>query len=255
MINARTAWLAGSLAGATLALFSLFLPDGGLPSDDLAVARVNGHAISGHELDLALAAMERDSRNPLPEDARERALGRLIDEELLFQRAIELDLPRNASTIRHSIVIAMIDSVIAQADADPAEVELRELFNAEQARFAAEPRLRLDWRSGGLTGDLTRPAGHPPDRLLSVSNLRPYLGEALVRAAAEIEADGETVIVTLGERRHQVTLLEREPGERADFESRRDAVTALWIERAQEAALEADLDRLRAGADIEREQP
>lgn len=255
MISARTAWLAGSLGGAVLALFSLFVPDGGLPPDDLAAARVNGHAISRHELDLALAAMERDSRNPLPDDARERALGRLIDEELLFQRAIELDLPRNASTIRHSIVIAMIDSIIAQAASDPDEAELRALFSAEQARFAAEPRLRLDWRSGGLTGELSRPAAHPPDRLLSASNLRPYLGAALVQAATEIEAAGETVTVTLGDRRHQLTLLEHEPGELADFESRRDAVTALWIERAQEAALEAYLDRLRAGADIEREQP
>lgn len=255
MISARTAWLAGSLGGAALALLSLFMPAGGLPSNDLAVARVNGHAISRNELDLALAAMERDSRNPLPEDARERALGRLIDEELLYQRAIELDLPRNASTIRHSIVIAMIDSIIAQAAVDPGEVELRELFNAEQARFAAEPRLRLDWRAGGLDGDLSRPAAHPPDRLLSVSNLRPYLGQALVQEAAELRETGDTITVTLGDRRHQVTLLEYEPGVPSTFESRREAVRALWIERAQEEAMETYLDRLRAGADIERERP
>lgn len=254
-MSARTAWLAGSLGGAVLALFSLFMPDGGLRPDDLAAARVNGHVISRHELNLALAAMERDSRNPLPDDARNHALGRLIDEELLFQRAVELDLPRNASTIRHSIVIAMIASIIAQAEADPDEAKLRDLFDAEQARFASEPRLRLAWRSGGLTGDLARPAAHPPDRLLTVSNLRPYLGEALIRVATELDEAGETITVTLGERRHQLTLLEHEPGAPSTFESRREAVRALWIERAQEEALETYLDRLRSGADIEREQP
>jgi len=251
MQDARPLYLTGAIAGALVALAGLFWPGSDLDTGDLAAARVNGHAISRHDLDLALEAMARDSRNPLPEDAELYALSRLIDEELLFQRALELELPRNASTIRRSVVIAMIDSIIAQADRDPTESELRTLFDTEGDRFSGETLLRIDWRSGPADSDaLTRPAAHPPDRLISASDLRRYLGEELALAALTLDINTPSDPILIGDRRHQLTLLERsEPGT-PRFERHREAVEALWRERAQEEALEAYLAELRARADI-----
>lgn len=251
MISLRQAWLGGVLAGAVLGLTSLFLSDAGLSSADLAVARVNGHPIARHDLDLALEAMARDSRNPLPADAQAHALSRLIDEELLFQRAIELDLPRNAATIRRSIVIAMIDSIIAQADEVPDEAALRALFEREQSRFAGEPRLRVRWLSAvDADGPYSMPAAHPPDRLITVTDLRRYLGEDLVAHALTLEPGAPAPPVRVGERWHVVDVREREQAPGADFATHRGAVSALWRERAEEAALETYLARLRNEAEI-----
>ncbi|OLF81358.1 hypothetical protein AWH62_01410 [Maricaulis sp. W15] len=251
MADARAYCLAGAAAGALLAMVSLFWPASQDRPVSPVVARINGHLITDADLQLALDAMARDSRNVLPEDASDYALARLIDEELLYQRAIELDLPRNASTIRRSVVIAMIDSILARADLEPTDAELRALFAAEPERFSGEVLLRIDWRSGPAAGNgLMRPASHPPDRLISASDLRRYLGAELAQSALALAA-GETMdIVTAGERRHQLTVIERVDPVPAGFDQQRDAVTALWRERGEEAALESYLADLRDRASI-----
>ena len=246
MPDARLFCLAGAVAGALLTLTTLFWPDTQTGPAGPVAARINGHFITNEDLDLALDAMARDSRNPLSVDASDYALARLIDEELLYQRAIELDLPRNASTIRRSVVIAMIDSILARADLEPDEAELRALFAAEPERFTGETMLRVDWQSGSVDGgDMSRPASHPPDRLVGVSDLRRYLGTDLARAALDL-AEGDTAdIVGVGDRRHRLTMVERRDPGAPVFEDQRDAVAALWRERREEAALEAYLADLR----------
>lgn len=248
----RLVFAAGAAAGAGLALAGLFLPgDPRLDAADPAVARINGHAISAHDLNLALEAMAADSRNPLPGDARAHALSRLIDEELLFQRAIELDLPRNASTIRRSVVIAMIDAVIARADREPQEAELIALFEAEPERFGGEPRLQVEWESAPAgTSDFRRPPAHPPARLMSATDLRRYLGEDLTLAALTLQRGETSDLIAIGDRIHRLHLTDRVMPPPPDFDRQREAVLALWRERAQEAALESYLADLRADADI-----
>ncbi|MFY0638453.1 hypothetical protein [Maricaulis maris] len=251
MPDARAFCLAGAAAGALLAIVTLFWPTTGVTASGPVAARINGHLITEADLQLALEAMARDSRNPLPADAPDYALARLIDEELLYQRAIDLDLPRNASTIRRSVVIAMIDSILARAERDPSEADLRALFAAEPERFSGELMLRVDWQSGAAEGGtLSRPSSHPPDRLISASDLRRYLGAELALSALDL-AEGEThEIIGSGARRHRITVLERGAPTAAAFDSQREAVEALWVERSEEAALEAYLADLRSRAEI-----
>ena len=251
MPDARAACLAGAAAGAALAIATLFWPASQAGPSGLVAARINGHLITEADLQLALEAMARDSRNPLSADAPDYALARLIDEELLYQRAIDLDLPRNASTIRRSVVIAMIDSILARAELDPSEAQLRALFAAEPERFSGELMLRVDWQSGPATGaTLRRPSSHPPDRLISASDLRRYLGAELALTALDL-SEGETRdIVGPGARLHRITVVERVAPEQATFETQREAVAALWVERSEETALETYLADLRSRAEI-----
>ncbi|WP_291843451.1 hypothetical protein [Maricaulis sp.] len=251
MADARAACLAGAAGGALLAMATLFWPVSQAGPAGPVVARINGHFITDADLQLALEAMARDSRNDLPEDASSYALARLIDEELLYQRAIELDLPRNASTIRRSVVIAMIDSILARADLEPDQAALRELFAAEPERFSGEPMLRVEWLSGPAAGGpFRRPSAHPPDRLISASDLRRYLGAELAQAALSLAAGETAEIAGEGGRHNRLTILERRDPQPAAFEQQRDAVSALWRERSEEAALEAYLADLRDRAEI-----
>ncbi len=250
-MDARLSLLAGSAAGAALALAALFWPTPGLPSGGPVAATINGHVIPVSDVELALEAMARDSRNPLPEDAPRHALARLIDEELLFQRGVELDLPRNASTVRRTIVLSMIDSITAQANLNPSDAELRQLFADNICLFRGEPLLRLEWATApNPQADFTRPAGHPPDRLIRAGDLRRYLGESVTRTALTLETGVASAPFEVGNRWHRLQILERQDPPLPEFETHRDAVEALWRTRAEEDALETYLADLRRRADI-----
>ncbi|GJL97591.1 MAG: hypothetical protein DHS20C06_14080 [Hyphobacterium sp.] len=242
----------GALAGGLLVLAGALWPsDRAVEAGSNAAAIVNGQTIPIGDVEIALEAMARDSRNPLSDDAAEHALSRLIDEELLFQRAIALDLPRNASTVRRTIVMTMIDLAQSNDVTDPEDAELQVFFNANSGFFSTENRYRISWESAASeSGERTRPPAHPPGRLLTPSDLRRYLGEDLTLAVLII-AEGETAgPIETGGRFHWLTVSEIASAEQPQFEANRDRVEALWRQRAAEASLEAYIAELREQADI-----
>jgi hypothetical protein len=262
-------FLIGAFAGAMIAITSVIWPEQTeIPANSQIAARVNGQAIPVRDVELAMEAMARDSRNPLSEDAGQHALDRLIDEELLLQRGLELDLPRNGSGVRRAVVLAMIDTIIANVEDEPSPQDLRILFDSERALFSAEPRLRVLWQmsepasatpsatpnTGPVTAQplpLVTPAAAPPDILLGVTDLRNYLGASLTQHALEIDPGDRSGPIEVGGQSHWLTVLERSDPAPARFEDNIERVTALWHERAQEAALETYLSRLRDRAQIE----
>lgn len=251
MMRSQTGLALGALAGAVLAISALLWPEPPASAGMAAAAHVNGHAIPAEDVQLALDAIAADSRNPLAEDAYEHALSRLVDEELLFQRAIELDLPREASNLRRTIVLTMIDSIVQQARAEPEEAELEQFFQDNQALFEGEPLLLVSWRiSETEAGERMRPTSHPPGRALTATDLRRYLGRQLTAVAQSLEPGTSAAPVERGGRYHWVTLIERTPAPEASFANQRDAVLALWQDREQERALAAYLANLRRQADI-----
>ena len=69
---------------------------------------------------------------------------RLIDEELLIQRAIELDLIRNDSLIKGNIIQTMFQHIINSNEViDPSEKQLRDYFRKEKDYFSSGKRFKL----------------------------------------------------------------------------------------------------------------
>ncbi|WP_420431843.1 hypothetical protein [Hyphobacterium sp.] len=251
----RWGWGAGAVAGGILVLAASLWPDrSDVAAGSDAAAIVNGQVIPVEDIEIALEAMARDSRNPLTTDDTVRAIERLIDEELLFQRGLALDMPRNASNVRRTIVMTMIDFARANAEPLPSDAQLRAFFEANIEYFSAEDRYRVSWESAATPdGARRRPAAHPPDRLLTATDLRRYLGDALV-FAAQSATPGETLgPVELGGRFHWLTVTEYTPAGVPRFENQRRRIEVLWQERAEEAALEDYLAELRRAAVIERQ--
>lgn len=251
----KWAWGVGAVAGGILVLVSVLWPGDAsiMPGSDVAVV-VNGHPIPVEDVEIALEAMARDSRNPLTGEDTDHAIERLIDEELLFQRGMALDMPRNASNVRRSIVMSMIDFARADAAPLPTEPELRAFFVDNIEYFDAEDRYRVRWESApARDGERRRPAAHPPNRMLTATDLRRYLGDALT-FAVQSATPGETIgPIETGGRFHWLTITEYSPAETPVFEDQRRRVEALWQERAEEAALEAYIVELRRSADIQRQ--
>ena len=69
---------------------------------------------------------------------------RLIDEELLIQRAIELDLIRNDSLVKGNVIQTMFQYIINSNELpEPSETELREYLIKEKNYFSSGKRYKL----------------------------------------------------------------------------------------------------------------
>src|SRR5207237_1032452 len=91
-------------------------------------------------------------------EMRRQVLGRLIDEELLVERGLELGLARRDARVRKDLTAAVIDTVVtASADPEPSPADV-EAFSRERPDLLRRPgRHRV--RPGALADGLPRAAG------------------------------------------------------------------------------------------------
>jgi len=250
---------------------------------DHGVARVNGETIRRKDYERVLNALAQDKRNPLDDAERHRVLDRLIDEELLVQRALELGITRSDSKVRKDLVTAVIDEVLADTgDVQPTDEELRLFYEQHRDFFAGPGRIRVRQivcraRHGEDDGALQIRArqavrrlhagedfaavrnalGDPeiaslPDALLPPAKLVDYLGPTVARAAAALGVGQVSDPVRTGPAWHVVQVLDRQADEAPALEAIRAQVLAEYRRRAGEHALRSYLDDLRARARIER---
>jgi len=263
---------AGAVAGLALAAGELvWRPAAGaaVPAD--AVAVVNGVAITRAEFEQALAAVATDRRRGLRGGDAERVLARLVDEELLLQRALALGLVRREPRVRGQLVSTMIDTVLAEAGSrEPSEQELRSFYEQHGEYFGQPGRLRIVHRAipgtdgpareqavalraaleRGETPEASSSVVTAPEALLPASKLEQYLGPTALEAALRLPVGGVSQPIVSGGAYHVIRVVERESGVVPTFEAVRPAVRAEVVRRRGETALREYLDQLRSQADI-----
>jgi hypothetical protein len=274
-LRARTLLGTGVVLGLALAITGLLAPDPAAAPPGGAAAVVNGIPIARADLERALDAVATDRRSPAPPGEAERVLDRLVDEELLLQHAMALGLPRSDPQVRGQLVRAVVDLVVAEAEAAaPSEADLEAFYEQHQGYFRRPGRRRVErWfvrgtdaaareRAGGIVAALRegRPlidGGDPtvpvPDSPLPEPKLEQYLGPTLARAAMRLGAGGvsEPIVATNG--LHVLRVREVEPAGVPPFDEVRDAVADEYERRRGEDALRDYLGRLRGHATIVRE--
>jgi len=262
----------GAAAGLALAAVRLvWHPALGavLPGD--AVATVNGVPIGQAEFEQAVTAIATDRRGGLQAGDTQRVLARLIDEELLLQRALALGLVRREPRVRGQLVSIMIDTAVAEAGArDPDERELRAFYDEHREYFTQPGRLRVLHRAvpGTDAGARERavalgaamergetPEASPdvvlaPEALLPVSKLEQYLGPSVIETALALPVGGVSQPIASTGGYHVIRVVEREPDVTPPFEAVRASVRGEVVRRRGETALRAYLDQLRSEADI-----
>ncbi len=277
-------WLAaGALAGLVAATGSLLADstrgDAGLP--DGTIARINGAPLRTADYERALAALASDRRNPVGDAERRFVLERLVDEELLVQRALELGLAQRDRTVRSQLLAVMLASVTEAAVLrEPGEDELR-AFHAEHAEWFQQPT-RLHVRQLWVRGEPARRedearrqaadaaarlrAGEPfatvaaalgdapiaalPDAPLPPAKLVEYAGPSALANLAE-SADGAiTDPLPLGGGFQVLQLVAHSPSRARRFDEVADEVRAEVRRRAGEEALRQYLAELRERAEI-----
>lgn len=275
--------VAGALLGVGMAAWGLLSTDpavGGLPDD--AVARVNGVILPREDHGRLVAGLESDLRQEITPALRRRVLDRMIDEELLVQRGVELGLVESDRRVRGDITSAMIRSIVVEAeDREPTEAEL-EAFHGEEKGFFAQPgRLRVrqvffrvrggdDEQDAIERADAARAAllegqaiaevraqhgdsevSPVPDALLPPAKLREYIGPTALRAVAALEVGEVGIPVRSGTGVHVFQLVDAEEARTPAFTEIREQVRSEWVRRAGDRALRDYLDDLRERAEVE----
>lgn len=279
----RPVWLLalGTALGVTLAASGLLQASDGTSLPDGAVARVNDAFIWRDDYQRLVAGLESDTREPADEATRRRVLDRMIDEELLVQRGLELGLPNVDRRVRADLTGALIASVARDAESrEPDEDELETFYEANEDFFTQPGRLHVRQvffrvRTQAEAGDaLARArearrrleAGEPlarvrdelgdaeispvPDAPLPAAKLREYVGPTVLRTALELREGEHSDPVRSGTGYHVIELVERQPDAVPPLAEIRDQVRAEWLRRAGDRALRDYLDELRERAEV-----
>ncbi len=277
----------GTIVGIALAALSIVRSGRAAPRlPDDAMALVNGQPISRDAFAEFVGALATERKTvDLDAETRRQLLARMVDEELLLQRGIELGLPRYERTARRAIVAAVVAAVTAEAEAtEPTEDELRAFHHEHADRFTRPGRLRLDtafvavgarpeavaWqhasqiaqraRAGEDFASLAAELGDPsplltPAELISLDEVRERLGPSAA-IAADALAVGQVGDPVRGAAGYFVMALrERIPGDALPFEEVRAQVRAEYLRGVGERALGKYLEDLRAAADVRVREP
>ena len=279
-------WLLTAGAGAGIAMAACGLlasrTDAARRVPKSAVARVNGQAIAVADYRRVLAGLANDRRDGIEEADRRRVLDRLIDEELLIQRGLDLGLAHSDRRVRSDLTAAVVAAAIGVGGSSvPSDDELESFYDAHREQFVTPERIRLRQIFFRIPGDsakappedrardgvLRARAGEPfdnlaselgdeeiaplPDALLPPAKLVDYLGPTALRAALGLVEGEVSEPVRSGQGLHVLLVVAREAGAPRPLDDVRSEVAAEILRRRDEAALRSYLDRLRADAAID----
>lgn len=260
-------WLvAGAIAGLMAAAFGILRQaDTGneLPED--AVARVNEQIISRETFDRAAA---RTGGNDSAGYDNGWALQRLIDDELLVQRGLELGMAQSDLSVRTAIINSLVASVTAEADAaSPSDDELEKYLadNADRFSFVASMAVAA-WQTddeelaqsfvtalrnqgSALLSEAIGPVPGLPAGLQPVESLREFLGPGITAAAADMPIGSSAVFARRG-RWLVVQVLEKQTAVVSDLDSIRNRVLLDYRRSLAETRLTEYLDELRRRAEL-----
>lgn len=271
----------GATAGVAMAAVGL----AGAPSPSAlsanAVARVNGQVILTDDYERIVAGLASDRREPVGLEDRRRVLDRLIEEELLVQRALELDFPRKDPRARGDLTQAVIAAIVDESrNSQPSEAELRAFYErnlafftpsgarqvrqifcrvatladeaATEARCAqAATRLRAGEEFAAVRQQLGDAELAPlPDAALPPGKLRDYLGPTALRTVLDLAPGAVSDPVRSGTGFHVLQVIGQQPASAPPFDQIRTEVLEEYRRRSGERALRAYLDDLRRRANV-----
>ncbi|PJZ49752.1 peptidyl-prolyl cis-trans isomerase [Leptospira saintgironsiae] len=256
----------GAIFGFVLAVFGLLFPEKGVLSMDSA-AEVNGTSIGREEYIRALAGYASDSKNPITEEIKFQVLERLIEEELLVQRGLELGLADQDRLIRAGIVRSVIQSVISETSSkEPNDLELRIYYISNKEKFSGTQRYLVsafetfDERSAWKASEEWKEKGKPnqavfidlPASPLPIRKLLDYLGPEIARVIVDLKPGEISSPIQSGNKYLIVKLISSEPGVSLPFQQIREEIKAYYLQEKGDKVLRDYLEFLKRRAKIER---
>jgi hypothetical protein len=265
--------IGGAVLGLGAAMWSALGVNDALTRYADAVAVIDGVPIPRAIYDSALEGLASAKRNPLTEAEKREALERIIDEELLLRRALELGLAESDPASRKALVNAMLQfSVADAAKLDPSEDQLRAFYADRPKLIAPQPLLTVRATSfpntehdriarvqvemaNGKTFDAAIVAVGGELILLPKGPVVPakiaeYAGASIRDIALTLEKGQTAGPIEVGRRVVYVHLIDRTDEPPPPLTEVRDVVAEEWRKRTSEEAFETYVKNLRAKARI-----
>tara|TARA_B100001123_G_scaffold328211_1_gene369283 strand:+ start:299 stop:1153 length:855 start_codon:yes stop_codon:yes gene_type:complete len=273
----NTLLILGVLIGISLALFSS-IRDTNFDDDKDWAARVGGAEISKEKYLLQLEGLNSDKRAPLNKEDMAFVLERMIEEELLIQRAKDLGMFSANNMIRGTIVQQMINMIISENSLDiVSNSELQLFYEENKGFFTNADRLRLkqiyfseekgsaleraeDFYLGliqgkdpdhmNLEGD--KSALEIPDTLMTLAKVREYIGPSLMQVAKVLQPGEFTSPKKVKGGYKIIILLDRRDALPPKFEFIKERVKSEYQKRKDDQALRDYLNKLKKWYEIDR---
>lgn len=234
-----------------------------------AVAYVNKVAIPVTRLHSLANSMDGMQIDALSEGRKRDLIELLIDEELLFQRAQQLGLLDEDTSVRKALIQAAVDDIlVASQSRRIATEELEDYFNSHLDTFIRAERmqleaLRFDYQAEAEYARQTFPqwaelqanvsiashinVGSAP---LPYSQLRLYLGESLVSTAKQLPIGEISQPIAHSTGFYLLYVVQRTATQTPSFLQVRAMVEQEYLRRQRENALANKLGELHQQASV-----
>ena len=233
---------------------------------------------------VSIGLVVRDPKNgeyaPKTKKDKEYVLERMIEEELLIKRAIDLGMLENNPMARGTIVQQMIKNIISEGSRiEPEEKEIIEFFEENIGFFTKANRLRVrqiyfsqdDFGDRvlkesknaftrllkGETFDQVSLSGSNsalkvPDTLMNLSKVREYIGPSLMREAQLLKPGQFSEPKKVSDGYKIIYLVDREDAAQPKYSNIRSSVLSEFSKRRDDQSLRTYLDNLKKWYDVSR---
>ena len=240
---------------------------------DQAIARVGEKEISRQRFEEIIKVLDDQSNSELTLEKKNLIRERLIDEELLIQRAIELDLVRNDSLVRGNVIQTMFQYIINSNElVEPSEAELREYFSKEKNYFSSGRRYKLKNYTFRNLNDAetartllnqsdfesflklveTESAIDLPNVFLTPQKIRDYLGPKVLDELPSLEKGGFSNIFEINEVPSIVICIDILLDNNPKFEEIAEQIKNKFIRDREDSLVKEYIENLRNFYEIEK---
>lgn len=240
---------------------------------DQAIARVGEKEISRQKFEEIIKVLDDQSKSELTLEKKNLIRERLIDEELLIQRAIELDLVRNDSLVKGNVIQTMFQHIINSTElAEPSEAELREYFSKEKNYFSSGKRFKLksytfrnfsdaetarySLNQGNLESFLklveTENSIDLPNIFLTPQKIRDYLGPKVLEELPSLEKGGFSKIFEINQVPSIVICIDVLLDNNPKFEEIIEQIKNKFIRDREDSLVKEYIENLRNFYEIEK---
>jgi len=249
-------------------------------NDQNWAAKIEDQLIPYERYQMQLEGLAKDKRSPLTNRDKEYVLERMIEEELLIKRAIDLGMLENNPMARGTIVQQMIKNIVAEGSRiEPQENELIEFFQENIGFFTKANRLRVrqiyfsqddfgdkafvkandaflrinkgeNFEEVALSG--SKSALKIPDTLMNLSKVREYVGPSLMREAQLLKPGYSSAPKKVSGGYKIIYLVDREDAAQPEYSNIRSTVLSEFLKRRDDQSLRKYLDNLKNWYDVTR---
>ena len=246
-------------------------------------AKIEDTSIPMEKYLVQLEGLAKDKRSPMTQSDKEYVLERMIEEELLIKRALDLGMLDNNPMARGTIVQQMIKTIISENQRyEVTEEELEEFFLQNTGFFTKSSRLRIrqiyfseedfkeltfeesykayDLLLEGKSFDEVSKFGSIsalkiPNSLMTLSKVREYVGPSIMNIASSLAPGSFTQPIKVSGGYKIIYLLEKELADKPTFNRIKDSVLAEFLKRRDDNSLREYLDNLKKWYDVSRNLP